>query len=243
MTLTQLVLAGVIFFAAHMLSTTTGFGSGVLGLPLLTLVVGLEPGKQSLMVLGLVLYAYLSVRWRRQVDRRQLGFILAVTSVGLVAGMLLAARLNPRASAALLGGFVAVVGLRGLLNLAPELRAPAWVRRTMLFLGGVVHGAFTTGGPLLVIYCHRALPHKSVFRATLAVMWFLLGMALAAGWTFQHAWDPATPRLALLGLPFTLGGLTVGEWLHHRIDPRRFRSAVNLTLIAVGIVLAWSAFK
>jgi len=243
MTPTQFALAGVIFFAAHVVSAATGFGSGVLGLPLLALVVGLEPGKQSLLVLGILLYAYMSIRWRRHIDRRQLAFIMAVTSVGLVIGMLAAARMNPRLSTALLAGFVIAVGLRELLSIAPDMRAPRWLRHLMLLLGGVVHGAFTTGGPVLIVYCHHALPHKSAFRATLAAMWFLLGIALAVGWTLQHVWQPQTLRLSLLGLPFMIGGLFVGEWLHHRIDQKTFRSAVNLTLIAIGIVLALAAFR
>jgi len=243
MTPTQFALAGVIFFAAHVVSAATGFGSGVLGLPLLALVVGLEPGKQSLLVLGILLYAYLSIRWRRHIDRRQLTFIMAVTGVGLVIGMLAAARLNPRVSTALLAGFVMLVGLRELLGIAPDVRAPRWLRHLMLLLGGIVHGAFTTGGPVLIVYCHHALPHKSAFRATLAAMWFGLGIALAVGWTFGHLWEPATIRLSLLGLPFMIGGLFVGELLHHRIDQKTFRSGVNLTLIAVGIVLALAAFR
>jgi uncharacterized membrane protein YfcA len=170
-------------------------------------------------------------------------FIMAVTSVGLVIGMLAAARLNPRVSTALLAAFVILVGLRELLGVASDLRAPRWLRHLMLFLGGVVQGAFTTGGPVLIVYCHHALPHKSAFRATLAAMWFLLGIGLAIGWTFQHLWEPSTLRLSLLGLPFTIGGLFLGEHLHHRIDQKSFRSAVNLTLIAIGLVLAVSAFK
>jgi uncharacterized membrane protein YfcA len=106
-----------------------------------------------------------------------------------------------------------------------------------------VHGAFTTGGPVLVVYCHRALPEKSIFRATLAVMWLLLGVGLMIGWTVGHAWDDRTPRLTLLGLPFMIGGLAVGEYLHHRVDEQRFRSVVNLTLIAAGVALLWSVSK
>jgi uncharacterized membrane protein YfcA len=185
----------------------------------------------------------MSVRWRSQVDRRQLAFIVAVTGVGLVIGMALAARLDRRVSAILLAAFVFVVGLRGLLNLAPNLRTPMWARQLMLLLGGVVHGAFTTGGPVLVVYCQRALPDKSVFRATLSVMWLLLGIGLMIGWTFTHAWAPQTLRLSLIGFPFMVAGLVVGENLHHRVDERRFRSVVNLTLIAVGIVLALTALR
>ena len=107
----------------------------------------------------------------------------------------------------------------------------------LLLLGGVVHGAFTTGGPLLAVYCHRALPHKSVFRATLAVMWLLLAIGLMIGWTLGHAWDPGTLRISAVGLPFMIGGLVVGEYLHHRVDERGFRAVVNLTLIATGLIL------
>src|SRR6266581_3071599 len=96
--MSQIVLAGLIFFAAHLVSTTTGFGANVLGLPLLALVVGLEPGKQSLIVLGALLYTYMTLRWWKRVDRRQLLFIGAVTGAGLIAGMTVAALLDRRIS-------------------------------------------------------------------------------------------------------------------------------------------------
>jgi uncharacterized membrane protein YfcA len=106
-----------------------------------------------------------------------------------------------------------------------------------------VHGAFTTGGPLLVVYCRRALPHKSVFRATLAVMWLALAIALVIGWTLSHAWDPQTPRVIVVGLPFLIAGIVVGEFLHHRVDENRFAALVNLTLTAVGVVLLISTLR
>ena len=241
--MTQVLLAGVIFFAAHLVSTTTGFGSNVLGLPLLALVVGLEPGKQSLIVLGAVLYTYMTLRWWRRVDGRELAFIFLVTGVGLIVGMTAAAHLDRRMSTIVLALFIIAVGMRGLLNTAPDVRAPKWAAQVLLFLGGVVHGAFTTGGPLLTVYCRRALPHKSVFRATLAVMWLLLAIGLIVGWTLQHAWDPRTLRVSLIGLPFMIAGLVAGEHLHHRVDERGFRAAVNLTLIATGVILLLTPVK
>ena len=80
-------------------------------------------------------------------------------------------------------------------------------------------------------------------RATLAVMWLVLAIGLIIGWTFQDAWDPRTAHVCLVGLPFMIAGLVVGEYLHHRIDERRFRVAVNLTLVATGIVLLLASVK
>src|SRR5439155_6800285 len=211
-----------------------------LGLPLLALVVGLEPGKQALIVLSALLYTYMTLGWWKRVNGRELIFIIVVAGVGLIVGMMLSAKLDRRLSTILLAVFVIGVGLRGLFNVAHQRRAPLWLARCLLFLGGVVHGAFTTGGPVLTVYVHRALPHKSVFRATLAVMWLVLAIALMIGWTIAHAWDHDTLRVSLVGLPFMIGGLVAGEYLHHRVDERGFRLAVHLTLIAIGAVLLFA---
>jgi uncharacterized membrane protein YfcA len=236
----QVWLAGLIIFAAHLVSAVTGFGSNVLGLPLLALVVGLAAGKAALVVLSTLMYLYLSLRWRHQVDWRQLGVILLIAGLGLPLGMWLFGALPRRASNLLLGAFVIGVGVRGLLQLAPRFATPRWLARAMLFAGGVVHGAFTTGGPLLVVYCRRAMPDKSTFRATLSVVWLLLNVALMVGWTATRAWSHETLRVTLVGLPFLVAGTIAGESLHHRVDERAFTAAVNLTLIAVGAVLLFA---
>jgi uncharacterized membrane protein YfcA len=242
---TQILLAGVVFFAAHLLSTVTGFGAGILGLPLLTFVVGLTPARQSMVVLGGLLYVYLTLRWRAAVDARELGRILLLAVPGVSLGMAVYEYLPARVSMALLGAFVVGVTVHGMVRgpVARPARGPGWTGRLMLFLGGAVHGAFTTGGPLLVVYCRRALPGKSAFRATLAAMWVLLAVILAAEWTVTRAWDPATPRLTLAGFPFLVAGGVVGEYLHHRVDARTFATAVHLTLLATGGLLLWSAVR
>jgi uncharacterized protein len=237
MPMTNVLVAGLILFAAHFVSTVSGFGSNILGLPLLAMVVGLQPGKQSLIVLGSLLYLYLTVRWWKRVDVRQMLFITLIAGIGLPVGMALFQHLPERGSILLLSLFVIAVGARGLFRLAPNYQAPRWLATILLFLGGVVHGAFTIGGPLLAVYARRALPHKSAFRSTLAVMWLALAIGLMAGWTAGGTWDAATLRVTLVGLPFLVAGLIVGEYLHHRVNEDMFRSTVNATLIAVGAIL------
>lgn len=236
----HIILAGLVFFAAHLLSTLTGFGANILGLPLLALVVGITPGKQSLVVLGGLLYLYILIRWHRRIDFPQLRIILVVSGIGLVVGMAIFKLLPEHRSKIALSIFVIGVGVRGLFKVAPNYRTPLWFAGVLLFVGGIVHGAFTTGGPLLVVYVRRMLPHKSVFRATLAVMWLFLALGLTIGWTLTHSWAPETGIVTLVGIPFLVVGTLVGEYLHHRFDEHRFEVVVNLTLIASGTVLLWN---
>jgi uncharacterized membrane protein YfcA len=203
------------------------------------MVVGLDAGKCTLVVLGTVMYAVLTARWHRRVNVRELGVIVTLAGVGLVAGMYLFERFDQheRAMRVALGVFVLVVGIQGLVRPTLLKLVPTPVARVLVLAGGIVHGVFTTGGPLLVIYAQRAMPHKSEFRTTLGVMWLILNVGLMTGWTLSHSWSPRTPMLCLVGLPFTFAGLTAGEYLHHKLDGPTFRRFVNALLVLNGLLL------
>jgi uncharacterized protein len=237
---TTAILAGLVIFAAHVVGGVTGFGTAVLGLPLLARMVGLDVGKQSLLILSTFVYGYIVIRWRRHLDGRQLGIMCAFAIVGMPLGLWLYAVMPPRGAMIALGIFVLAVGLRNLLELWPDTRAPRWLAKLLLIAGGVVHGAFTTGGPLLVVYADQTLVDKSIFRATLSLMWLALNATLGIVWTVNADWTAQSLRLSLLGLPFMVAGLIVGELLHHRVSEEAFRRVVNLTLIVIGLLLILS---
>ena len=239
--ITPYILFGLFVFLAHVVASVTGFGSNVVGLPLVALVVGLDEGKQSLIVLSSLMYVIIVARWHARIDWRQLGIMLGFATIGVPIGLYLYDLMPQRVAMILLGAFVAIVGLRNLLQLMPDTRAPRWLARLLLVAGGVVHGAFTTGGPLLIVYADQTIKHKSVFRSTLSLLWLALNLILFLLWTWKHAWAAATPRLTLVGLPFLIGGLVTGEFVHHRIDERGFRRAVSATLLLIGVLVIATA--
>jgi uncharacterized membrane protein YfcA len=241
--LTIYLLAGLAIFAAHVVSSVSGFGANIVALPLLAMVVGIDSGKAAVIILSTLMYSALTVRWWRRVAWKELLVIVIVTGSGLVLGMRFFELLPAHASIITLGVFVASVGLQGLIK--PDLlrAVPDFIAKVMLFAGGIVHGAFTVGGPLMVIYCHRAIPDKSRFRSTLGLMWVILNISLMIGWTLQHQWPAGTLHLTLVGLPFTAVGMMIGERIHHRVHPRHFQIWVNTLLIVTGIMLAISAAR
>lgn len=239
---TLYILAGLLIFCSHLVAGITGFGNQVVALPLLAMLVGLDAGKGTLVVLGMVMNGYLVMRWRERINRRELARILVLAGAGLVIGMYIFERLNPRSAHLALGAFVLIMGLQGLVRPALLSLVPEPVARGLLVVGGIVHGAFTTGGPLLVIYARRVMAHKTEFRATLGTMWLVLNAGLMLGWTITGTWSPRTPALCLAGLPFMIAGLSLGEHLHHRMNSAAFGAVVNGVLVFNGIVLIASAW-
>jgi uncharacterized membrane protein YfcA len=237
------LLAGLCIFAGHVIAGIAGFGNQIVALPLLAMVVGLAAGKCTLVVMGTIMYAILTARWHEHINLRQLGLIVALAGVGLIIGMYLFERLDQyeRAMRIALGAFVLFTGIQGLLWPTLLKLVPTPIARALVLGGGIVHGVFTTGGPLLVIYAQRAMPHKTEFRSTLGVMWLILNVGLMIGWTATHNWSDQTLTLCVVGLPFLFAGLTIGEYLHHKLDGPQFRTFVNVVLIINGLVLIFFA--
>ena len=108
----------------------------------------------------------------------------------------------------------------------------------MLFAGGVVRGAFATGGPMAVYAATRAIPGKAAYRATLSVLWTALNLVLLATYASSAQIDQGSMSLSLALLPSCALGLVLGEVAHHRVPAALFRASVFVVLALAGCVLA-----
>lgn len=233
----------VIVFLSFLVEAAAGFGSMVIALTLGAmwfqvdaLLTWLVPVNEVLS-LWLVARGWRSIRWAFLAKR-----VGPLMGVGLVVGTLISAQaaqawwLKP-----LFGVFVVAVAVWQLSStLKPNVEAPPlpFAARVSALLGaGVIHGIFATGGPLAVFVTARELPEKAQFRATLSALWAALNGVLLANWAWEgRMTGESLTQSAWLLLPLA-GGIAVGEWVHHRLDERRFRIAVASLLLAAGTVL------
>jgi uncharacterized protein len=107
--------------------------------------------------------------------------------------------------------------------------------------GGIMQGAFGTGGPLIVVYATQTLAEKSAFRATLCLVWVTLnpvalGMRWAAG---KPVGMDVFQVVGICLVPMALG-LALGNIAHHRANEKTFRRVVFAVLILSGLILAKS---
>jgi uncharacterized membrane protein YfcA len=102
---------------------------------------------------------------------------------------------------------------------------------------GVVHGIYAAGGPLLVYAVGREGLGKKEFRSTLSMVWILLNIILITRFLRAGDYDPTVALDIALLVPTVPLGILMGEWVHHKVDERRFRIAVLILLAAAAISL------
>lgn len=189
--------------------------------------------------LGLFLSAWIVSRSRAHVDLSLLrARILPWMGLGLVLGLALFERASHELLRRAFGAFVVTLAAVELWRLARERLVTREVSppaaKAALLGAGVMHGLFSTGGPLLVWAVGQSLPDKRAFRATLQCVWLVMGGALCLAYAWNGHLDGRTLRATAALLPVLGLAIAAGEWAHHRLDEHRFRVIVYGLLLAAG---------
>ncbi len=264
------VLVGLIVCFTAFQEGVTGFGATALALPFVVLLLGLDNVVPALVIQAWILALLIIFECRKlplwaQREHvsdisapglrlsvscnnvwREYAHIAMLVAVGLPFGMWMRLHIPEPHLKWVLAGFMIMVGIYGLSQqltgkrraaLSPRIR---WLLSVFLPLGGVIHGAFGSGGPLVVVYAARAITDKAAFRLTLCMMWFTMNCVMILQWALSAGNHLHVLRLVGFLLPFTLVGLYIGNRAHYRINEAAFRKLVYSVLVASGLVLVYS---
>ena len=242
-------MVGLVVLVTHCLEGITGFGCTALALPFVVMLIGVKSAVPVLVVLAWLLAGYVVFRSRKKIRWREYGFILLYTGLGVPAGIALFRYLPPDGLKLLLAAVMVAAGTNGIWNTlhtsgSVSIEKRTWFsigKRVILVGGGIFHGAFGSGGPLVVVYAARALPEKSLFRVTTCLLWLTLNSILIIQWTLAgNVWTSEIGWLLLYTLPFLILGALAGDFLHHRTCERHFKLLVYgiLILSAIGMIFS-----
>lgn len=235
------ILFGFVVLVTHFLEGITGFGCTVLALPFAIVLVGINTAVPVLVVLGLLLCLYIVVISRKKIIWKEYIKILLFVGLGLPIGIILYKFLDEELLKMLLAIFMIVIAIRGLwVNIkkpTKEIHMPKFIMPIVLFLGGCFHGAFSSGGPLVVIYATKALPNKSEFRATMCMLWVTLNSIIFAQNIATGVMTIDIWKLLLISIPFLIVGAVLGNWAHHHIKDSHFTTVVYGVLMVSGVFM------
>lgn len=239
-----LLVAGAIILAAYVIRGITGFGSGLIAVPMLahflplTLVVPMILVTDFSASLGLNTHTRKHARWDEIRPLIPFGLLGVLTGVTLLINL-------PRTPLLLgLGLFVLLFGLRSVLNLhGTRIVSRYWAIPAGL-TGGMVGALFGTGGPPYVIYLNHRLRDQGELRATLTGLFLLDGglriiTFIVAGLLLQRELLYAI----LAALPLVGLGLFLGHRIHLGLARTRMQALLGALLIASGTSLLWRALS
>ncbi|MDY0287416.1 MAG: sulfite exporter TauE/SafE family protein [Sphaerochaeta sp.] len=239
-----ILLSGLVVFITHTLEAVTGFGCAVLAMPFVTALLGLRIGVMVITVLAWILALYFAVVKFREIDWKQYSIITGFMLAGLPIGMYLFRKIDSSSLKMVLAIFILAVSAYQLYRLGMNraTKAPLKAKGALpyyLFLiaGGIIHGLFSSGGPLVVLYASRQLRDKGRFRATLCLLWTTLNTIIIATYLIEGSFTAPIVQTTASLVPFVLAGIVVGEKIHDKVDERTFSMTVFGMLFLTAIFM------
>lgn len=239
--LVELIIAAAMVYAAFTVRGMSGFGAGMVGIPLLAFVIPVHTAVPMFSILVLTLFIIISIRDWKAVVREELKRLLVPTLLGVAIGIVLLQMLDNRMLLKLLGvllitysTYATAVQIFGL----PQLHCSHRWAFPVGFVGAVIDTVFSGGGgTLVVIYLHMRGVGREPFRATVAVVWLVEMIARMIGYGAAGYYTWGTLLLCLMLLPMMWAGTYTGERIGNRISQETFSKILSALLALTGIML------
>ena len=238
------IAALFIILFAYLIRGITGFGSGLIAIPLLAHFLPLTFVVPLILVLDFSASAVLTGHKKLQVQWLEIRYLLLPSIIGILFGTFLLINLPREPLLFGLGIFVIIFGVRYLFNFHSEKPIRRWWSIPTGLSGGLVGAMFGTGGPPYVVYLAHRLHDKTQLRGTLSGLFMLDGalriiVFLAIGLLSQ---DNIFSSL-LFAIPLMGIGLYLGNKIHLSISHRQQLGIIGGLLLISGGSLLWKAWN
>jgi len=236
------LLAALILLAAYFIRGLSGFGSGLIAVPLLAHLLPLTFVVPLVLVTDFAASILLGWHVRKHARWDEILPLIPFGFIGVIAGTFLLVNLPRTPLLLTLGLLILFFGLRYVFNVhGGRIVSRRWAAPAGL-VGGTVSGLFGTGGPPYVIYLNHRLHKPAELRATFTGLFFLEGSwrivtFLLAGLFYELALLYAT----VAALPLIILGLWVGNHVHVGLSAAHMQRLIGALLAVSGTSLLWRA--
>ena len=231
-----LLTAGIIVIA-YIIRGIAGFGSGLIAIPLLALMLPLTVVVPLVVLLDYLASLGHGLGKRDSIQWQDILPLLPFSLIGVVIAILVFTSVDAIILSQLLGGFVILFAIYTLLQIAPNRRHGRYWAIPAGTFGGLVGTLFGTGGPFYVIYLKLRNLDKVSFRASFASIFLLDGAARLIGYSSTGMYTINTLILAAACIPVMLASLYLGGRVHTNISQQTFQRVISVLLLISGTAL------
>lgn len=242
------LLVCIIVALTYAVQSTFGFGAGLISLPFLTLLIGAKAGISLNLIFQTFTATLLFTVWK-DITFPKLPFFLTCTAIGIVIGTLFLTNVDDYTLEVLLGFYLLFYASKELMkdrlpkvDMASRFKSTRYYSAACGFSGGIISGAFGTGGPMLVSYIKSLNLTKDNMRATILFTMFFCNIArILMAWQ-TNQFDEQSLTYALYAAPAFVLGLITGNYWSKRLSDKQYLLYINIIILLAGIMILLKHF-
>ncbi|OIQ51625.1 Sulfite exporter TauE/SafE [Pseudodesulfovibrio hydrargyri] len=228
-----------IVLAAAFLQGLTGFGFGLIALPLLGFFMGIKTSVPLMVLLAAIISIYLSLRLRKSIDLKSAFTLLAASLIGIPLGVYILKRVPAQGLSICVG--VIMVAFTSYQFLARPKPRSFGKRLTVLagFFSGVLGGSLGVSGPPVIVYTALQPWTKDRAKATLACFFALSNVVIIATHAASGMLTGEVLHLYALCLPALLAGIFLGIKAYDRLSDNGYRQLALALVFTLGCMMLY----
>lgn len=230
-------LTAIVVFLGAIIQGLSGFGFGLVTMPLLGLYLPIRVAVPLVAIHGFVLVALMSWRLRIAADRSKWLPLVAGGVLATPMGVYYLRIANEHLLKTCLGVFVLIYSIMSLTARLPSWKLSNRYGYLAGCLGGILGGAFNTGGPPVIVYVTTQGWKKDEIRSALQIFFLALGLWKLPLYWGMGLFTSLVIKITVITLPATVVGTLFGDYLSHRFGETRFRKILLILLVILGITL------
>lgn len=234
----DLIFTALVVMTAYLIRGLSGFGSGLIAVPVLALYHPLPVIVPVVLTLDFVASFILGGINRKDASWEEIKRLVPFGVIGALMGVFALLRFPPAPVLIALALFVMYFGMRNALGIKPEgAVSAAWAVPAGL-VGSGAGALFGTSAPPYIIYLTHRLADKTKVRSTFSCLFiidggFRLALLVGAGLLMQKEVQNAI----LWSMLPMIAGLYLGNRIHIGISNEILLKIIGVVLVINGIML------
>lgn len=231
------ILISGIFLLAGFIQGMTGFGSALVAIPLLSMIIDIKSAVPLCILNSMIITTYLTIKLRNHLDPKK----ILPLCIGAIPGIFMGSTALKQVDSTLirigLGALLIVYSLYCLFTKPrPRHLHKAW-SYIAGFLSGAIGASLSAGGPPSIIYTTLNDWQKDTIKATLSGFFlfnsYLIGIVHAlSGLTTASVFSSF-----LLSAPFAVLGTILGSICYGKFQKDRYLQIIFAFLVLMGIMM------
>lgn len=230
------LLCGIAFLAG-LVQGLTGFGSLLVALPLMGLLIDIKIVVPLILMLGFPLNLTILSQLMKYVDHKKWIPMILTALPGIFVGTWILTIADSRYLEILVGCVVVLTSSFLMLNNRQKKQLNRAWAYTAGFIAGFLGGSIGAVGPPVIIYTSFQPWDKQQIKATMVFFFIVSGTGIFITYLFSGLiTQQVIISFGYCVLPL-LAGVTTGIYIFNRINDTAYRTIINMLLFALGVIL------
>lgn len=234
------ILIATSFSLGFFIESILGTGGGLIAYAILGFFMPIKEMILSGLYIGTCSSTYITYTDHKAFNKKLFLSIAPICFVGTICGVIIFSKFDPKNLSLILGIFLILIAVRSIFFSNKTL--PKIFKNSLLFIGGISHGAFGIGGPFVVNAIQNEFQNKSELRTTMAVFFVTFNLVRVAQLIIQGQFRlDFIQQIWWVIIPI-FGAIKLGHKVHLKISEELLRKGILFVTLGAGIKFLLKAF-